>query len=252
MNRLYCTDDTKDVNLEERSAIHFITTEDEDRMGDIVRADGMDASAFDKNPVVLFGHDYGSLPIGKSLWRKPATRNGVKGIIAKTQFAPTPAGEQAFVLWKEGFLNATSIGFLPKADKMTLREKGGYDIGGWDLLEYSIVPVPANPQALRLAVEKGLDISHLPHVREAVLTQRICELEECRAKMPEYRDFAPEIQGIMAAIEALRQENKALQDKLAEIVAKPSREEIMAAARGAVSRYFETINLGKGQQWQRK
>jgi HK97 family phage prohead protease len=255
MNRLFCVDDTKDVNVEERSAVHFITTEDEDRMGDIVRADGMDASAFQKNPVVLFAHNYGSMPIGKAMWLKPATRNGVKGVIAKTQFAPTPEGEQALQLWQQGFLNATSIGFLPKSESMTAREKGGWDIGSWDLLEYSIVPVPANAQALRLALNAGeVEVKSPQFVNSVILEARICELEECRAKMKEPVDLTPDIQGLREQIAALQAEIQALKTPPVETVArKPSQEEIMAAARRAVSGYFETHPILKGsQQWQKK
>jgi len=95
------------TNDEEMSIVHYITTEGSDRYGDIVRADGMDDKAYSKNPIVLYGHDYNSFPIGKSLWRKKYIANGVSGILAKTQFAPTEDGKEVYQLWKNGYLNAS-------------------------------------------------------------------------------------------------------------------------------------------------
>jgi len=45
--------------------------------------------------------------------------------------------------WERGFLGTVSIGFMPG-------EYDGNTIKTSELLEFSIVPVPANPQALRL------------------------------------------------------------------------------------------------------
>jgi len=143
---------------EERSIVHFITTENVDRYGDIVRASGMNDANFSKNPVVLYGHDYNSFPVGKSLWRKAVDQNGVKGVLAKTQFAKTQEGETIYSLWKDGFLNASSIGFQP-TKSIPVMENGiattGNEYIEWELLEYSIVPIPANQDALRLSIQKG-------------------------------------------------------------------------------------------------
>ena len=150
----------KEVYENEMTIVHLITAETEDRHGDVVRSEGMDDKSYSKNPVVLYGHDQWSFPIGKSVWRKPYVKDGVKGVLAKTKFAPTEEGKLVFELWKEGFLNASSIGFIPKegAVEPIVKENNhtGYYIRDWELLEYSIVPVPANANALRMAFEKGL------------------------------------------------------------------------------------------------
>jgi hypothetical protein len=60
------------------------------------------------------------------------------------------------LLWDEGLLRAASIGFTPMEWKEN--ELGGKDFTKWSLLEISLVPIPANASALRLAA-KGIDDS---------------------------------------------------------------------------------------------
>ena len=123
---------------------HVISTEHVDRVGDIVRARGMKIRG---KPVVLWAHGRDSMrePIAKPLSIKPGTFEGEQGIEAETQFFPDDLGRRLFQKVKEGFLHSWSIGFS------VLRESplagGGRDIKEWELLEYSLVPVPANPYA---------------------------------------------------------------------------------------------------------
>jgi len=155
----------------ERSSVDYITTKAVDRDGEIVVPNGAVLDHYRRNPVVLFGHDYKSIPIGKSLWIK-AEENG---IVAKTQYASAKANPKADQIWnyrKEGFPMAKSIGFIPletvhKENFGTLDLKAlsleENDLEGantvytkWLLLEYSDVPVPSNPEALELAISKGI------------------------------------------------------------------------------------------------
>ncbi len=139
---------TRKFNDKERTIIHYITTKIVDRFGDIVYPDGMDDTDYRKNPVVLFAHDSRKLAIGKNIWLKKDS----KGILAKTQFADTELGHELYRLNRDGFLNAWSIGF-------TIPEGGSEIIDGinhikkWILLEYSNVPIPANPECLNLILK---------------------------------------------------------------------------------------------------
>ena len=54
----------------ERSDVSWISTEDPDRIGDVVLAKGMNDSQFKLNPVVTLEHCYKLPAVGKSLWRK--------------------------------------------------------------------------------------------------------------------------------------------------------------------------------------
>lgn len=138
----------------------MISTEDVDRDGDIMKAMGAIIDDYMKNPVVLFGHNYrdATAVVGKALEIKKIEGQGIR---ARWQFADKETSEDADLvrrLWAGGFLNATSIGFIPDEwDKRTDSEgeelQRGRVYTEWQLLEFSIVPVPANQSALRLAIK---------------------------------------------------------------------------------------------------
>lgn len=130
-----------------------------DRQGDSIDQNGWDLVNFLKNPVMPWAHKYDELPVAK------VTSIGVtdQGLEAEFEFAPAegnPKAQQIKTLYDEGYLNAVSVGFIPK-------ERNGKTITKAELLEISIVPVPANQEALRLAI-KSLDISEIPEVKGAV------------------------------------------------------------------------------------
>jgi hypothetical protein len=54
-------------------------------------------------------------------------------------------------LWRDNILRAASIGFIPRKSKPN--DAGGLDFEETELLEISIVPLPANQDALRLALK---------------------------------------------------------------------------------------------------
>ncbi len=120
-----------------------------DRQGDVLEATGALLDNYLRNPVVLYGHDYGGLPVAKAL--EIVSVPGV-GVRAKMQFPPKGVDthiDAVHTLWDLGFLNAVSVGFTPV--KGTPTGKGGTRFTEWELLEFSIVPIPANADALRLA-----------------------------------------------------------------------------------------------------
>lgn len=134
---------------------HFITTVTPDRYGEIVNPYGMDSRNFRKNPVVLFGHNSGKMVIGKNL-SLSVDEFGVK---ATTQFADTEIGREIYRLNRDGFLNAWSIGFIPKkVIRQKLKEGDSKEsftvIDEWELIEYSSVVIPANPDSLNLLLKE--------------------------------------------------------------------------------------------------
>lgn len=159
----------KSFNDEEMIIEHYISTTTPDRYGDVINPMGMDTKNFRKNPVVLFCHDSRSMVIGKNISLTPDEF----GIKAKTQFANTHAGREIYRLNREGFLNAWSIGFIPKSKPQTAKINGmevNY-IEKWELLEYSSVPVPANPDSVNLILknlvtENFNNICHTNHLNE--------------------------------------------------------------------------------------
>lgn len=113
------------------------TTEGVDRDGEVIMIKGWDFTNFMKNPVVLFGHDYWSFPIGAVTELTPDDSK----VVAKGVFARTEEGQKARVLYEDGILKTVSVGFIPK-------ERNGNVITKAELLELSFVPVPSNPEAL--------------------------------------------------------------------------------------------------------
>ena len=125
-----------------------------DRHGETVNPDGWDFTNYYKNPVVLYGHNYSSLPVGvvDKIYREDGNW------IAEGRFAPEDANPMAGHvrrLYEGKFLKTVSVGFIPTemdANFNSLKQ---------ELLEISFVPVPANPEALSLMKSAGLDVEHL-------------------------------------------------------------------------------------------
>ena len=122
------------------------STAEEDRMGDVIRQDGWQLDRYKSNPVVLFGHDH-EKPIGRS--HNVRVENGV--LRADIEFAPEevdPFAAKIGKMVKAGFLRAVSVGFKPIDMKPI---KSGYEFVKSELLEISVVSVPANASALSFA-----------------------------------------------------------------------------------------------------
>jgi len=134
-----------------------ISTNDIDRHGDILEPKGIDIKAFKKNPVVMWAHDYSQLPIA----RAPKITVDKGSIQADLEWWKGSAfAVEVSEMYRQGFLSAWSVGFLPtKWDEITDEKSGeitGYHIKKWELLEFSAVPIPANPNALGRAFDSGL------------------------------------------------------------------------------------------------
>jgi len=123
-----------------------ISTSDEDRQGDTVDQTKWKLDNYKKNPVVLWAHDYSSAPIAL------CTNISLDGgkLVAEGKFAPAElnpfAGEIAG-LYDAGYINTTSVGYIQHED------------GELELLEFSFVPVPANPFALSIRDTKNLNLN---------------------------------------------------------------------------------------------
>lgn len=148
------------IDEAERTVTAVISSDAIDRDREILLPKGIRLERFERNPVVLWSHDASSPPIAKALWVK----KGAKRITAKLKFAVTERAEEVWQLFKDGFLHAFSVGFMPlKGHTPTPDEikktpewaEARYIIDEWELLEFSPVTVPANPDALMLACKNG-------------------------------------------------------------------------------------------------
>jgi phage head maturation protease len=140
-----------------------ISTSDKDRAGDIIVPAGLrNAAEYLQNPVVLWAHNRFTVPPIGTCRRLDVQPDR---IVAETQFAQgVPLAEDLFRLYEQGVLRGWSIGFVPlKATLLPEPEpdaprpcRRGLQVEEWDLLEYSAVPIPENPGALTVAIQKGL------------------------------------------------------------------------------------------------
>ncbi len=142
--------EVKEFDEKDLSVVHFISTEKRDRGRDILYADGM---KMEGRPVVLFQHGWtdnvGPEPIAKPVWIKKGEFKNRKGIQAKTQFFPDELGKRLWQKTVEGYMPNWSVGWRPLRHEYKT-ERDGVEIRHvyeWELLEYSLVAVPMQPDA---------------------------------------------------------------------------------------------------------
>ena len=162
-----------------RTVLATISTDGIDRDGEVVSPKGMKATNFRRNPVVLLNHGKTSLPIGKALWIKPEVDSDGRGKIKAKYFIhdKTEEARAVFGMLQDGILNSHSISFMSNhSTKPTTAEiNKRADLKDaklihrdWELLEFSVVTIPANPDAVTLAVSKGYSEKAVAMLRPAI------------------------------------------------------------------------------------
>jgi HK97 family phage prohead protease len=127
-----------------------------DRYGDVILADGWDLKNFNKNPIALFGHR-SDFPIGR--WKDLQVKDGaLRGHLVMAPEGTSDRIDEIRKLILAGILKATSVGFRPIESKPISKDSNGTLYTKQELVETSVVSVPANPNAL--AIAKSLGISN--------------------------------------------------------------------------------------------
>ena len=158
----------------------IVSTKTADRDGEEISQEAWELENFKKNPVLLFSHNYTQPPVGKFIDIYPSE----KGLLGKFKFATTKMAQELKQLVKEDILNALSVGFMKKE----YSDEAGNTISKQELLEVSLVSVPANPEALIIARSKGLNVDLLEVNTKSLslgykdLDRRIKQLEDLQAK----------------------------------------------------------------------
>ena len=139
--------------------------------GDVARDDaiidpaGWDFGNYDRNPVILWMHDASRLPFARTVERIA----GENELIARAQFdLADPFGADIFRKIQGGYINATSVRWLPKRTEMIKQGEGKAArevlvFREQELLEWSFCTVPTDPKALIMRADTGtpLDIAAL-------------------------------------------------------------------------------------------
>ena len=169
MSKVYKTFVADEVKAEgEGRTIRFrITTDAVDRERDILSPAGWKLDNFLKNPTVLWAHDYRQPPIARAR-EIIATEHGLSSLAEFPPKGTYAFADTVYDLLKGGFLNATSVGFAPLKHTYN-EERRGVDYLEQELLEFSVVPVPANPEALVEARAAGIDLQPMKQWAKAVL-----------------------------------------------------------------------------------
>ena len=143
---------------------YVVTTDDEDRDGDIVRPMGGLLHNYSKNPIVFFGHQEWEIPIGvcRSSDGRITVYPEENRMVDVVHFdLDDPDADFVYQKCRRKILNATSIAFVPveawrREGVQKARTHGGQEtpagwyFNSWDKTELSIVGVPSNPKAVGL------------------------------------------------------------------------------------------------------
>lgn len=188
----------------------IISTMDVDRHGESVDVNGWDLTHYKTNGVVLWAHDYGGLPIG--VCTSIAAQDGK--LRAQGKFVPgdaNPFAQQVRKLYDFGAVKATSVGFIAE-------ETNGNVITKAELLEFSFVPVPANPYCLTLE-KAGWNVNEL--VTKGIL---LAEKKEDAPPADESSDVEDEAdEEEVAAEDVPTDENKTVEQKEGRVLSDKNR-----------------------------
>jgi len=148
--------------------LDFIATDESlDRYHEVIRLDGWKTANYLANPVVVDSHNYWSVLSILGGTTKLTIREGA--MHNRVRFAvDNPAGRISYKMAKAGFIRSESVGFIPlKWENGIGPNDPNRTFTEQELLEISLVSVPANPGA---TVERALKCGAIDRcdVRELV------------------------------------------------------------------------------------
>lgn len=156
-------------DVEETRTVEFvISSNSKDRHGTVVNMDNWQLDNYNRNGIVGYQHNvYGGgiceapdpnnvIGIGKA-WKEN------NQLIGQVKFEPKDINPLADIIFKKvlfGSLKATSVGFKPvgtgsygEGEEAKGRSNETYYFAGQELLEFSIVNIPSNPDAIKKSLE---------------------------------------------------------------------------------------------------
>ena len=171
---------------EEKRTITFVASDDtKDTAGTVLNQDNWDLTRFNKNGVIGYQHKvYGG-------WDDTDNPDNVIGkgfayiedkkLMVDITFEPAvinPLAEKIFQKILFGSLRAVSVGFLPIGQGRfgEGQDSNTYYFAGQELLEVSVVNIPANPNALKKSLEA--ENEYLEAERKRLRAEAEAETEE--------------------------------------------------------------------------
>jgi HK97 family phage prohead protease len=162
-----------------RSARFVMSTENPDREGDVIRQNGWKLDNFMKNAPLPVFHQTRSWPVGS--WKDVEVKNARPKRLEGTaqllpEGGPVPEVDQAAWMLEHGGIKAVSVGFIPLEMDFLDEERGwlgGFEIMSAELVECSLVPVPAHPDALIKAAAGDMVLAR-EFIEEVLDTYALC------------------------------------------------------------------------------
>lgn len=208
---------------EENRTVDFVFSDDSiDRYGEVVDQSSWDTKHYEANPVFLWGHDPSQMEniigTGGNLQLNVPNDAGGHQSILTAQFADeetNPKGDLAFRMVKSGLLRTVSAGFIPHSlewddDTPILKDN--------ELLEVSLVGIPANRNAVALAFKSG----EMKQKDAEYLAKSMREgADAIEAELKSAEEDEKTIADLTAAIATLTESVTALQGQVEELKAAP-------------------------------
>ena len=193
---------------------------------------GISFKNYRKNPVVLWAHDsYRGIPIAKTL---KIGHDEQGRIVADFEFnSDDEFAARVENAWNGGFIRAASIRYMPTKVVEVMNEAGEVErfrVDKSELLEWSLVPVPADPDSVRAAARalglpaeifRGLEPEPEPEEAEP-LPEPVTE-EPNPNPEPEEPNPNPEPREADPFIDALRERVIALEQEFRELAARDTK-----------------------------
>jgi len=166
LKRAYALIESKDVNDGDRVLRGIATSASVDRMGDVILAEGVRMHGGD---IPLFLYHDSTKTVGRAKFGKP-TKDGIpfEARLPKVTEDGTlkQRVDEAWQMCRYGLITAVSVGFRPMDDAYEIMKNGGIKFLEIEVLELSLVPVPAQPDAVIQSI-KSAD----PAARSALIQQ---------------------------------------------------------------------------------
>lgn len=183
----------KAVGSETEDMVFVASDEAPDRMGDEIMVGGWQLDRYKANPVMMFSHDYRIAPvaIAPRVWPEGKQLLNTVRWDMDDEFAAFLQGK-----YQRGFMRAESVGFKPLEFEARDDDKGmfgkSYKFSKQELLEISLVAVPAHPAALRKAMGEGrftIVMPEIPNVK--LVTQNeplsLADIQRLQAALKQVR-----------------------------------------------------------------
>lgn len=140
-------------SVADRTVVFRASDQTPDRDGDIILAAGWELDNFIKTGSILYGHNPSRFPVAGV---KDAQVSGDELLVTASfpEEGQSPDSDVAYNLIKSNVLKGVSVGFRALEHERN-EETGGRIFTKAELLELSLTPVPANPNAM--AIIKAYD-----------------------------------------------------------------------------------------------